>query len=133
MKTALIGMLLDHQPLTALVGQRINWSRRAQGQALPCVILEVIASVPAVLLNRQTTLKDTMVQIDTYATTVASADAVASAIKSALDGLATIRDGIMFQGVFARNEQGFLETGDTAEDRIYRVSLDYSVIWRPVA
>jgi hypothetical protein len=78
-------ILVADVSVTALVGQRISPTTRAQDTTLPCVVLSLISVVPTNHLNGAPTLDANRVQLDVFAETYASARAVADACRASLE------------------------------------------------
>lgn len=78
------GILVAASGVTDLVGQRISPATRDQAETLPNVTLELVTLVPQNHLNGAPTLDANRVQVDSWATTYAEAQAVADACRAAL-------------------------------------------------
>ena len=64
MEAALIAKLLATAGVTALVSTRINWGRRPQGSALPCIVLHRIDGTPDVHHGGRSGLVSSRVQVE---------------------------------------------------------------------
>ena len=128
MEEDLRAALLANAGVSALVGGRISWGLRPQGQALPAVSLtRVTGGYDYTLAERVRTTRP-LVQIDCWAGAYGDAKALARAMATALDTLSTAP----FQGCFIEDERDDAEDpGAPQSDRsteIYRTSLDVRVV-----
>jgi hypothetical protein len=124
MEAALIAKLLASTGVTALVGQRINWVRRPQGAALPCIVLHQIDGAPDVHHGGPSGLVQSRVQADCWAETYGGAKAVARAIETAITAQTFTQGAIRFDCILIADER------DTTFDEttpIFRTSLDLMV------
>jgi len=133
MQQDLIARLLTHAPLTALVGQNLFWVRRPQGIQPPLVILRMVSSIPALVMQGERSVEESRVQIDCYAQTYAAARAIAAQVKARLGGYSGTVGGTTFQGVFRITELDMTEGAETAPDRVMRVLLEFMVHWHPAS
>lgn len=81
---ALIARLEGATSVTDLVGQRIYWVTRPQGDPLPALLLEVISGIPDSLLEGEGDFIDTRVQVAGLARERSVAHAIALAASAAL-------------------------------------------------
>ena len=125
MKEALIGWFLADQALSALVGTRINWGRRPQGEDLPAVVLFRIGDSPDYALDGPSGLSESRVQADCVGADATSVAAVAGAFKRSANALKGVQAGVEFQGVFIDGERDSF-AGEEPE-RIHATSLDLKV------
>lgn len=126
MEEAFIAKLLASSGLTTLVGTRIQWDQRPQGNDLPAVTLSVISGAPLYTDEGNVGLSNNRVQIDCWASGSSSAINVARAVQSALSSVSMTQDGVEFQGVFPDSIQSFVEMGQGGAV-VYRRSLDYDL------
>ena len=122
MEEALVALLLADTSLSALVGMRIHWGVRPQGEALPGVTLFRTDGADQPTYAGPDGLGDSHVQADCWAETYASAKAVARALKAAAAG----RHGATLKGVFVQSERDTQEHVPPA--LIFRVSIDLRVL-----
>ncbi len=125
MKVAFRALLLAAPAVTALVpAARINWRRHPQGAAWPGIVLRVISDRDAYALATTTNMATARVQVDVWAESVAEAEAVAQAVRTALGGY---RDA-----TFARIElAGARDTHDPeALGDPAGVSMDFEIDYR---
>lgn len=71
-------------PVTALVADRISEAPRAQGEALPAIVLTVISRVAIQHLRGDASLDEVRIQVDSLAATKTAAAALAAAVRTAL-------------------------------------------------
>jgi hypothetical protein len=132
MEEALIARLLAAAPLTALVGNRINWGLRVQGEPLPALTLANVSPGRSYTYKGAAGLSGPRVQFDGYAADFLTAKAIARALIAALEQPATVA-GISFAPAFLDAERG----PDTEELggglRVERVSLDFFIWFSPAA
>ena len=125
MEAALIAHLLAQAGITALVGNRINWLRRPQGEALPAMALQLVSGVPDYLLDGSYSLTESRVQMDAWAKSFLQAKQIARAVEAALSGQRFTQSGVRFAGVFIASERD--DTFDETPDTYFRTSLDLMV------
>ncbi len=125
MEEALPAYLVAH--LTALIGERVDWLLRPQGEALPSVSLQTISAPPEYHMDGRDDLQGDLVQIDVWASTFASLRQVERALTAALDGPfdAPITEA------FIENRRETTEAQDgpdaTGSTTFFRASLDVRV------
>lgn len=132
MEEALIARLLAAPPLAALVGNRINWGLRVQGEPLPALTLTNISPGRSYTYKGAAGLAGPRVQFDAYAADFLTAKALARALITVLEQPATVA-GISFAPAFLEAERG-----PDAEDlgggaRVERVRLDFFIWFSPAA
>jgi hypothetical protein len=124
MEGALIAKLLASAGVTALVSTRINWSRRPQGSALPCIVLTRIDGSPDVHHAGRSGLVQSRVQVDCWAATYGAAKAIARAVEDAVTAQTFTQGAIRFDVILVDSER------DSTFDEItplFRTSLDLMV------
>jgi hypothetical protein len=130
MEEALTTHLLAQAGLTALVGTspaRVTWGRRAQGSALPAVVLHVISRTPQYTMAGDTGSRPQRIQVDCWGATYGAAKAVARQVTDALSGARTTVGSVDFLGSFKESERDSFEQGEGA-DALNRISMDF-IIW----
>ncbi|MDZ4373559.1 MAG: DUF3168 domain-containing protein [Phenylobacterium sp.] len=119
--------LLDRAELTALVGDRIDWNKRLQGEGLPAIRLLRVSGGATYTLEGRRSFTDTVVQFDVYAETATELAAVVAQVRQALDVLR----GAHFRGAVIENERDGTLTGDGPDgdgpSDLHRTSLDVRV------
>lgn len=130
MEADLRTFLLAAAGLSPLVGERIAWNARPRGEGLPALCLHKISGAPKYVMVGRTSLSESLVQIDCWASTAAGARALADAVMVAFD---TLADPIL--GAFIVRDRSDFEAGDGpradgAKD-FHRTSLDVRVWHRP--
>jgi hypothetical protein len=133
MQADLIARLLADPALTGIAGQSVFWARRPQGILPPLVLLRMVSSVPALIMQGEGPVEQSRVQIDCYAQTYAAARAMAAAVKARLGGYSGVVGATRFQGVFRVTEMDMTEGGETDPDRVMRVMLEFMVSWQPAS
>ena len=126
MEESLVALLLADAGLTALVGNRVNWNVRPQGNALPAVVLTKVSGVADYTMQGPSTYEQSRVQVDCYASTFLASVTAARAVTAKLSGLRTVQGGTEFLGVFKDSERQSHEEGSGGV-WMHRVSLDFLV------
>ncbi|HEV7284320.1 MAG TPA: DUF3168 domain-containing protein [Kaistia sp.] len=130
MEEALTAYLLASTPVTDLVGLRVTWDERPQGDALPAVVLNLIDSAPEYSDEGLAGLSMARVQIDCWAAHASGsngstlAKAVAKAVTGSMPVAMTV-DGVEFQGVFLDAARDFPPETGPGGVQFFRRSLDY--------
>jgi len=124
MEEALRAALAGDDDVAALVGTRIHWAERPQGNALPAIVLHRIAGGRDYHGAGASGLVRSLVQADCWAATYTDAKTLARAAASALSGLASTIGGTELQGIFIRSERDMPPEPDGGAERYHRVSLD---------
>jgi len=124
MEAALIAKLLATSGITALVSTRVNWVRRPQGSALPCIVLHRIDGTPDVHHGGRSGLVQSRVQVDCWAASYGSAKAIARAVETAVTAQTFTQGAIRFDVILVAGERD--NTFDETTP-IFRTSLDLSV------
>lgn len=128
MEEDLMAALLADAGLGPLVGNRISWSLRPQGEPVPALVLTVVSRERDELLTEPGRLNGYRIQVDAYAGGYAEAKALARAALAAFDALTA-----PFQGAFLLTERDLtdLSAGPQpgASRTLSRVSQDIEV-WR---
>lgn len=119
---------LDALPaITDLVGDRISWGKRGDGEPLPAIVLHNISSPRDYTLQARVRLVRHLVQVDCWGSTFDAAKLLSRAVIAALDGL---RDA-PFSGAFieADESDSWLSDGPDAAGStdIFRSRLDVRV------
>lgn len=127
MEEQLTNHLLAQAGLTALVGDRITWSRRAQGAALPAVVLNIISRTPGYSMEAVSGAVEQRVQVDCWGATYGDARGVARQITESLSGVRVTVAGVNFLGSFKDGDRDSFEQG-AGDEPLYRVNLDF-IIW----
>lgn len=124
MEAALMAKLLASASITALVSTRINWSRRPQGSALPCIVLHRIDGTPDVHHGGASGLVQSRVQIDCWGASYGAAKAIARAVETAVTAQTFTQGAIRFDVILVADERD--STFDETTP-IFRTSLDLLV------
>lgn len=126
MEEELRTLLLANTAIAALVGVRIDWGARPQGQPLPAMVLNTIFAAEGYRLAGVDGLHRARVQIDCYGASYSSAKLLSRAVIEALSGYR----GGGFRGVFHVGTRDRREGGSNEADRPFHVSLDFTTHWR---
>ena len=95
---ALYTLLISNAQLVALVGQRIYPALAPQDASAPYIVWQRIATNPIQTLGEATGNQFDLIQLSCFALTYESADAVAQALVTALDGrVVTTNDNATLQ------------------------------------
>jgi hypothetical protein len=124
MEAALIAKLLAATGVTALVSTRINWSRRPQGAALPCIVLHRVSGLPDVHHAGASGLVVSRVQVDCWGASYGSAKAVARAVETAITAQTFTQGATRFDVILIDSERDD-STDETTP--LFRTSLDLMV------
>jgi hypothetical protein len=125
MEAALIAKLLASTGITALVSTRINWSRRPQGSALPCIVLHRIDGAPDVTHGGRSGLVVSRVQVDCWGSSYGSAKAIARAVETAITAQTFTQGAIRFDVILIDSERD--DSSDENNTPIFRTSLDLMI------
>lgn len=127
MEAALTSVLLNYAPLQALVGTRVNWNVRRQGEAAPFVILQVISKGRSPHYQGHDAIIQSRVQVDVWGSTKSECLSIASVIQTRLLNFRGTAAGTEIQGIFFEMERDGYDAPSTP-DKFFRVSTDY-MIW----
>lgn len=125
MEAALIAKLLASAGVTALVGQKITWVRRVQGETPPAIVLHRIDGQPDYHHAGASGLVVSRVQVDCWGLTYGSAKAVARAVEAAVTAQTFTEGTIRFDVILIADERD--STFDEAPETLFRTSLDLMV------
>jgi len=123
MEEALRAMILADAGVSAIVGQRVYWGDRPQGEPVPAIVMLGISQVAGHHMQGPDGVTMRRVQCDCYAETYLGSKMLERALKAAIDGK---RSGIL-QGIFLANARDLREAGTNDADRFYRASVDFMV------
>jgi hypothetical protein len=132
MEEALLALLTAHEPLADLVGDRIAWDVKPQGDADPSVTLHLISDPPDYHMQGPSGYVQSRVQIDVRAPHRTQAKAAADAIEALLSGYSGTVGGVRFQGVF-KDGSSRSSFGHTGAEQVYLRSHDYMIHSGPAA
>jgi hypothetical protein len=125
MEAALLAKLLATAGVTALVSTRINWTRRPQGEALPCIVLHRIDGTPDYHHGGASGLVESRVQVDCWGASYKTAKGVARAVEAAVTAQTFTQGAIRFDVILIADERD--STFDEKPDTLFRTSLDLMV------
>lgn len=108
-------------------GTRVYWVDRPQAAALPAVTLQIINDSREQHLKGFQSIRETLVQIDCWASTYAQATALKEAVLAAVVPEQT-GNGIQFHRAIIDGERDLGERTET--QFIHRASVDLMVFWK---
>lgn len=125
---AVYSRLSSDTSLTALVGERIYPAVRPQDTTLPAVTYYHSGSEREYGLTYSSGLVSAFVTIESWATTIASALAVAAAVRGAMDNYSGTSGTVVVDHVDLNGEQDVTESSADAEEfPVFGVSQDFNV------
>jgi hypothetical protein len=125
MEEALRAYLIADTALSALISTRLAWGVNDQGGAMPRVTLQVISGSPEYSDEGESGISENRVQVDCFASTYASAKAVARAISARISGASFTQGSVRFN-IFIDSERDDAEAFDGGRE-VHRVSMDLMV------
>lgn len=125
MEEAIITLLTSAAGVTALAGNRINWSLRPDADALPAVSLHRVSGERDASLAGRTGLVASTVQVDCWARTYGEAKRLARAVILALPHARNTVGGVVLQGIFIDRESDSFD-GEEPHN-VFRTRIDFSV------
>lgn len=123
---ALHTKLIEDSALGNLIGTRVYTLRLPQKPTYPCVVLSRVSTSEGLAHDGPIGYEIMRLQIDSYATTFASARAVADAVRAALNGASVTIGDVVIHAINFENQID--NWGDWLE--IWRITQDYMVQWR---
>lgn len=126
MEEELRALLLADAAIAALVGRRVDWTSRPQGNALPAIVLHLIDGAEGYTLQGRDGLFRGRVQVDCWGDTARQAKMTARAVIGLLAGYR----GGGFQGVFHVSGADDRAGGSNEADRPFRSRLDFTMNWK---
>lgn len=124
MLNALRTYLLSDPTLSGLIGTRLHPLTLPQGSTFPAISYQVVTNSHFHTLGGPVDLERPRIQFDVYATTYMVMDAVAEALRTALDaasGQLGGSPGIMVQGAFLDMQRDVYES----DPQLYRRTMDF--------
>lgn len=122
--TGVRARLLADATVAAGVATRIFWGDRPQGTALPAIVLQTVSDPRTAHLKDYDETRVTLIQLDVYATTYASALSIARSAIAVLKVPVTINEKV-FGPAFVDGQRDTVEPSGTTN--IYRQSVDFSI------
>jgi len=129
MQTKLMPLLLTHEPLKALIGNRIAWDTLPQGSAQGSVVMYVVSGVTDYTMAGASGYVMTRVQFDCRGETSAKARAIADALEDKLSGFRGVYQGFHFQGAFQQGQRTRFDKD--GPDKWFTDSRDFTIHWAP--
>lgn len=127
MKQQVRALLLANSAVTALVGNRIDWKKNAQGAAYPRITLHGVGRTIGSHMQGPDAIQVSRVQINCVALTYAQGNAVGEAVLAALNHY---RDS-NFRLIEFAGDGDLEEDGTNEAERPLGVRLDFLIRWRP--
>ena len=129
MKAELFAYLNADAPLTVLVGARIFPQIAPPSASFPRVTITRIVNGHERHMLASSGLSRATYQIDSWALNSPSVEAVAEALRNALDGfIGKLMGGIDIRSIFLVDENDNIEEPtDGSDNSIYRISQDYTI------
>ena len=129
MEPDLVARLLSDGGLSALVGNRINYLTRVQGELLDAITITQVSPGRAYTASGPDGTHGTRVQFDIWSLRAANAVAIFGALCAAIEQPAAV-GATVFQMSFLQSRR------DTAEDvpgvgTVVRISADFLIWWNP--
>ena len=129
MKQELLAYLKADAAITALVGDRVYWTEKRQGDPYPCVILTRASDIASHVYEGAIAIRELRLQVDCDALTDIQAQAVQDAIQSRIAGKRFEQGSVKFQGGFVLNALDYSEQNQSAGARIKRVMQEYKLFY----
>ena len=127
MEEQLRALLLASSGVTSLVpAARINWGEHPQGTGTPYLHLMTVSGAEGLHLKGRDGLSEFRVQIDACAPAYPQAKQVSRAVIAALHGHRS--GGLRLVSHVATRDSR--EGGTNEAERLFRVSLDFTISWR---
>jgi hypothetical protein len=123
-QTGVRARLLADATVAAGVATRIFWGDRPQGTAFPAIVLQTVSDPRTAHLKDYDETRVTLIQLDVYATTYASALSIARNAIAVLKVPTTI-SGKVFGPAFVDGQRDTVEPSGTTN--IHRQSVDFSI------
>lgn len=132
MEEALLARLRASAGVSALVSDRVDWMERPQGDVLPGVTLQVIDQGRTYTLDGAAGFYGTLVQIDNWGSTYSSAKLVSRAVLDAIEAAVT-QGSIAFSRSFLIGSRDLGPEDIAGGGKVFRVSQDFRIWWKPAA
>lgn len=126
---AIIAKLLASAGVLALVSSRVFPVSRPQGSALPAVTIQRIDGAPILSDEGNSELENVRLQIDCWGSKYTDAKKAARAVIAELNAFAGTLSGVYIPLIELEAERDMPREGATAQEYLFRTSLDVSV-WR---
>ena len=122
--TAISIRMTGYAGLSALVSTRIYRPPIPQNPTYPLVTFQEVSDLPIKVMGGNAGIRHARYQVDCWATTIASAKAIAVQVAAALDNYAGTSDGIVIKNCF-------LEVGTqmyyTPDEGVHRYMQEYVI------
>lgn len=129
MEDDLIARLLADAALAALVGNRINYLFRVQGEPLPAISITLVAPGRAYTMSGPQGTHGTLMQFDVWAERAATALAIHNALRAVLEAPAVVGTTIFQMGFQISRRDDVEDVAGNGE--ISRISADFYIWWMP--
>lgn len=125
---AIYAKLSGDSAVRALVGDRIYPARTPQDTTLPKIVFTTITEGRAPTMAGSSGAVNPRIQIDCWADSNAGADALADAVRLALDGYRGTVASVQIRSCFLDSKRdAIVEPRDGTEQRIFGRSMDFSI------
>ena len=129
MEEQLRALLLASSGVTSLVpAARINWGEHPQGAGSPYIHMMTVSGAEGVHLKGRDGLSEFRVQVDCYSPTYPQAKQVSRAVIAALHGHRSGGLRLVSHVATRDSREGGLTQREA--ERLFRVSLDFTISWR---
>ena len=125
METALRAKLLAAAPVTNIVGTKVDWTKRPQGNTLPAVVLIMVTDPRPQTMDGFVGFRETRVQIDCYGASRAQVVTLREAVIAAIAVPGTT-GGVIFGRAFINN---VLDRGEDRETGFVHRDMIDAAIW----
>lgn len=129
---AMRARLVGDSTLTGLIAQRIYPGKAPQDPTLPYVVYSRISTTRTSTLGGPTRVAEARMQLDIIATSQASAEQVANAVRNRLDGYTGTSASVVVLSSVVEDEQDMSEAIDGSDSLYYRVVMDVLIQYREV-
>lgn len=125
MEEEFTAILMGDAAVSAIVGQRVNFTTNPQGGAYPAIVLSLIGNGDGMTTTAPDGLDFGRIQVDCYDSTLMGAKTLGRAVRAALAGYR----GGNFAGIFFDGYRSGIEGGSNEVSRPYRETLDFMTTW----
>ena len=128
-ETAIRALLIADAPTLALVSTRIYPQRLPQNVDYPAISYQRISGVRVRLVTGPSDRAQPRIQMNLWDETYNGVQAVADAVREAMDGYAGVIGGEEINGLSIQNEFDLFDE-EALDDGVYRIVQDYYVSYR---
>lgn len=124
LETAVLLRLSNSAAIADIVGDKIYWDLRNQGDPYPAIVLTLISDPIPQDLNGNINFRPSRVQVDCYATDQPTNEVLKKAVIAALTPSAIV-DDVQFQRAFILNQTGGGK--DVKPMFVFRKKIDFQI------